>query len=181
PTGEHLLKALSQFQLTLVSANAKYDQVRAGTNTFTEQEAKGYTLFQQHCNACHTEPLFSSYQFENNGLPVDTTLNDFGKWTITGRTSDSLLFKVPSLRNLSYTFPYMHDGRFAKLRDVLNHYTHGIQHHPTLSPELQTPIVLSSHDKTDLMAFLLTLNDTEFVFDPSHQYPREVFHPKLKP
>lgn len=173
-TGERILKALSQFQLTLVSANSKYDQVKQGNAEFTAQEQTGYALFQKNCNSCHQEPLFSTYAFKNNGLPIDTTLNDFGRILVTQQVSDSLLFKVPTLRNLSFTFPYMHDGRFKKLRHVLNHYTKGIEQYPTLSEELQQPILLHSRDKADLIAFLLTLNDKEFVFNPKFQYPKEV-------
>ena len=173
-TGEHVLKALSQFQLTLVSADSKYDEVRKGNAEFSEQEKNGYALFKQNCNSCHAEPLFSNYGFANNGLSVDTTLNDFGKAAITHQTTDSLLFKIPSLRNLSFTAPYMHDGRFRKLNQVLNHYISGIQLHQTLSDPLKNPIKLTSNEKTDLLAFLLTLNDKTFVFNPKHQFPKEI-------
>ncbi|UTW64718.1 cytochrome-c peroxidase [bacterium SCSIO 12741] len=173
-TGEHLLKALAQFQLTLISANSKYDQVRRGDSgvAFTDQEMKGYQLFQKHCNNCHTEPLFTNHQFRNNGLPVDTTLNDWGRMRISQSPADSLLFKVPTLRNIEFSYPYMHDGRFENLYDVLKHYSKGIQAHPTLSPELQEGIPLSSHDRIDLQVFLLTLTDKEFLFNPKHSFPR---------
>jgi cytochrome c peroxidase len=166
-TGEHLLKAISQFQLTLVSANSKYDSVRRKESYYTEQESKGYEIFKRNCNSCHTEPLFTNNQFERNGLEIDTTLNDYGRMMISNNSKDSAFFKVPSLRNLSYTYPYMHDGRYRKLKDVLNHYTSD----PSLSNS--TSIKLSSNDKADLIAFLLTLNDRKFVFDPKHQFPRE--------
>ena len=121
-TGEYILKAIAQFQLTLVSANSKYDKVKINKEKFNELELKGYQLFRDNCNTCHTEPLFSTYQFANNGLTVDSSLSDYGKWTITKNTKDSLLFKIPTLRNLSFTHPYMHDGRFDKLHQVINHY-----------------------------------------------------------
>ncbi|MEM7372999.1 MAG: cytochrome c peroxidase [Bacteroidota bacterium] len=174
-TGEGVLKALSQFQLTLVSATAKYDSVQQGLTQFTAQEQQGYRLFQQHCSSCHAEPLFSSNGFANNGLPIDTTLNDLGRWQISQLESDKHRFKIPSLRNLSYTYPYMHDGRFRKLNQVLTHYSSGIQYSQTLAPELNNPIDLSSHDKADLIAFLLTLNDKAFVFNPTHQFPRKTY------
>lgn len=167
-TGERLLKALSQFQLTLVSASARYDSVRAGATQFNAQEAKGYRLYQRHCSACHAEPLFSGYTFSRNGLPVDTTLEDLGRFAVTQRPGDSLLFKVPSLRNLSYSYPYMHDGRFKTLGQVLQHYTR-LQPQPGLPAALQAPIPLSADEKADLIAFLLTLNDKSFVFDPRHR------------
>ena len=156
-TGAKVLKALTQFQLTLVSANAKYDKVKMGKDSFTLQENNGYLLFKKNCNTCHQEPLFSTYQFANNGLPVDTTLNDFGRWQVTGQTKDSLHFKIPSLRNLSYSYPYMHDGRFKTLREVLNHYT-------------EQKIPLTSNEKADIISFLLTLNDADFVFDKNNKY-----------
>ena len=170
-SGAHVLKALSQFQLTLISANSKYDKVKHGSDLFNEQENKGYALFKANCNSCHTEPLFSNYSFANNGLIVDTTLNDFGKYAITKQSKDSLLFKVPSLRNLKFSSPYMHDGRFRRLNEVLNHYTSEIINTETLDPQFEQSIALSSNEKADLMAFLQTLNDTDFVFDPKHQFP----------
>lgn len=173
-TGERVLKSLSQFQLTLVSANSKYDRVKEGKEEFTDQESKGYELFKTHCDACHTEPLFSNYTFANNGLAVDSTLNDYGKWMITRKSSDSLIFKIPSLRNLSYTYPYMHDGRFKKLNQVLNHYSKEIKQSSTLHPLLKNGINLTSEEKVDLIAFLLTLNDKNFVFDPDFQYPKNI-------
>ena len=156
-TGAKVLKALTQFQLTLVSANAKYDKVKMEKDSFTLQENNGYLLFKKNCNTCHQEPLFSTYHFANNGLPVDTTLNDFGRWQVTGQSKDSLHFKIPSLRNLSYSYPYMHDGRFKTLREVLNHYA-------------EQKIPLTSNEKADIIAFLLTLNDADFVFDKNNKY-----------
>jgi cytochrome c peroxidase len=175
---EHLLKAIAQFQLTLISSNSKYDQVKRNKASFTEQELKGYQLFQKNCHSCHAEPLFSTYEFANNGLAMDTFLRDTGRYAVTGARTDSLKFKIPSLRNLSYTFPYMHDGRFKKLSQVLNHYTSGITHGPTLAPELKNKIALTSNEKTDLIAFLLTLNDPAFIFNPKHQFPKD--HPISK-
>lgn len=170
-TGQQVLKALSQFQLTLISANSKYDQVQKGETHFTEQEQKGYLLFQQNCNSCHQEPLFTTGSFANNGLAVDTTLNDYGRWMITKQTKDSLQFKIPSLRNLTYTYPYMHDGRFRKIRAVLNHYTDTTRQNGLRDD--RTKLELTSNEKTDLVAFLLTLNDSDFVFDRKHQFPRK--------
>jgi len=166
-TGEHLLKAISQFQLTLVSANSKYDSVQRKESSNTVQESKGYELYKSNCSSCHTEPLFTNNNLERNGLEIDTTLNDYGRMNISNNSKDSAYFKVPSLRNLSYTYPYMHDGRFRKLKDVLNHYT------SNSSLSNGKIINLSSNDKADLIAFLLTLNDREFVFNKKHQFPRE--------
>ncbi len=171
-TGENILKALSQFQLCLISAESKYDQVKKNRKKFSDQENRGYVLFKTNCNFCHTEPLFSNYTFANNGLAIDSTLNDFGRWQVTKKSTDSLMFKIPSLRNLSYTYPYMHDGRFNTINQVINHYTKGIKQSANLATELKKGILLSSNEKTDLIAFLLTLNDSAFVFNLNFAYPK---------
>ena len=174
-TGEHTLKALSQFMLTLVSNHSKYDSVLHQESVFTAQENKGYLLFRKHCSSCHSEPLFTNDDFRNNGLPIDTALNDYGRYRVTKKPSDSLKFKVPTLRNIEFSSPYMHDGRLKTLSQVLNHYTNGIQHSKTLSKELQKPIVLTSNEKVDIIAFLLTLTDKSFLFNPDYFYPKEIF------
>jgi cytochrome c peroxidase len=172
-TGENMLKALSQFQLTLISANSKYDQVKRGEVEFTKQESKGYKLFQRNCNSCHQEPLFSTYDFENNFIEVDSNLNDYGKGMITSVPGDSSYFKIPSLRNLLYTYPYMHDGRYYTLNSVLDHYVNKETQVKFKENGLKK-IDLSSDAQEDLIAFLLTLNDKEFVFSPEHRFPREL-------
>lgn len=174
-TGERLLKALAQFQLTFISANSKYDRVKRGEEgaEFTEQEEKGYVLFQSHCNSCHREPLFTTGEFANNGLPVDSTLTDLGRMGISLDPADSLKFKIPTLRNIEFSYPYMHDGRFNHLSEVMRHYSDGIVHGPTLAPELEKGPSLSENDRVDLVAFLLTLSDREFLFNPDFGFPRE--------
>ena len=169
-TGEHVLKAMSQFMLTLVSANSKYDRVKRGEEKFTEQENRGYQLFLQNCSSCHTEPLFTNQQFENNGLTPDDSLHDIGKMAVSHNSADSLKFKVPTLRNIEYSHPYMHDGRFKNLNQVLVNYVKGARISPTLSPQLQNGIHLSSNEKIDLIAFLLTLTDKEFLYNPQFSY-----------
>ena len=126
-TGEKTLKCMSQFLLTLISANSKYDRVQQKKEKFTPQENNGYLLFQKNCGSCHAEPLFSTYEFATNGLKVDTFYNDLGRFNVTKKAADSLKFKIPSLRNIEYTAPYMHDGRFKKLSQVLNHYTNTVE------------------------------------------------------
>jgi len=163
-TGERTLKALSQFMLTLVSNNAKYDSVKRGESHFTEQEQHGYDLFRNDCSKCHTEPLFTNGEFENNKLPVDTLLKDEGRFKITGYEKDKYKFKVPTLRNIEFSYPYMHDGRFKTLSQVMEHYTQKSGYANTFT----------SIDKVDLIAFLLTLSDKNFLFNPDHAYPREI-------
>ncbi len=171
-TGEKTLKAIAQFLLTIVSSNSKYDKVQGGQDTFSQQEQKGFVIYKDNCSSCHTEPLFRKNGFANNGLRLETSLNDFGRMTVTKKKADSLKFKIPTLRNIEYTYPYMHDGRFNTLREVLNHYTDGIVHSASLANELRDPIILSSNDKVDLTAFLLTLSDKQFLFDQRYQFPK---------
>jgi cytochrome c peroxidase len=176
-TGERFLKSLSQFMLTIVSANSKYDRLLRHEKgvEFTRQEQNGLRLFRQHCENCHKEPLFTTGEFANNGLSIDTLLRDPGRMRVTGSRSDSLHFKIPSLRNVEFSYPYMHDGRFDRLQQVIEHYTSGIRNSDFLSPELREPIILSANEKVDMIAFLLTLTDKEFLYDTSFSYPRFLF------
>ena len=179
-TGEKTLKAISQFMLTLISANAKYDRVMNKKEVFSEQESNGYKLFKKNCSSCHKEPLFTTYDFANNGLLMDSTLMDIGRMKITKDPEDSLKFKIPTLRNIEYSYPYMHDGRFKKLSEVINHYTNDIQSSKTLAIQFQKKINLTANKKIDLISFPLTLSDREFVFNPKYQYPKEIFFSKPK-
>lgn len=173
-TGERILKSLSQFQRSLISCNSKYDSVMNHQSRFTDQEDRGYTLFLQHCRSCHTEPLFSNYEFANNGLPPDPTLNDAGRVGITHVSKDSFSFKIPSLRNIGYTYPYMHDGRFKKLNDVLLFYSESARRSGKEDERVKRIPALSSEQRIDLIAFLLTLNDKDFVFRKENQFPKEI-------
>ncbi|MEI6312857.1 MAG: cytochrome c peroxidase [Bacteroidota bacterium] len=172
-TGERILKALSSFELTFISADAKYDSVMRNQAVFTAQEANGYLLFKQYCASCHTEPLFTNGLFENNGLREDSLLTDKGRMRITNDSTDLHKFKVPTLRNIEYSYPYMHDGRFKKLGEVLTHYTSGIDYYPNLSAPLNKPIILNSNEKVDMIAFLLTLSDRHFLFNKNYGYIRK--------
>ena len=171
-TVQRVLKALSQFELQLISSNSKYDKVMRKETVFTDQEQNGYQLFKTNCASCHNEPLFTSEKFERNGLPLDSTLNDIGRQKITGNSKDYKLFKVPTLRNIQFTFPYMHDGRFKKLTDVIKHYN-SLRNDKNLSKQLQKPMHLSDNERVDLVAFLYTLTDTEFLFDKRFSFTRE--------
>jgi len=173
-TGEKTLKAIAQFMLTLISANSKYDKVKIGEESFTEQESRGYELFQTYCNSCHQEPLFSNYSFKSNGITPDSILNDKGRFLISQDTADMYLFKVPSLRNIEYSYPYMHDGRFNHLSEVINHYVNVDTNLFFLSKELRNGIDLSSNEKVDLTAFLLCLSDVQFIFNKDIAFPKEI-------
>ena len=170
-TGQRVLKALSQFELLLVTANSKYDKVMRKEAVFTNQEQNGYQLFKNNCASCHTEPLFTNGKYENNGIPLDTTLNDIGRQRITEKSEDYLKFKVPTLRNIQFTNPYMHDGRFKKLTEVIKHYN-SLGNNKNLPKQLQKPMNLTDNERVDLVAFLLTLTDNEFLFDKRFSYPR---------
>lgn len=171
-TGQFTLKAISQFLVSLTTTNSKYDKVKRNEETFTEMEQKGYALFQNHCTSCHTEPLLTNNEFRNNGLLIDSDLKDFGRMKITQNSKDSLLFKVPTLRNIEFTYPYMHDGRFKTLTEVVKHYNSGINKSKTLSKELQQPMNLSDNKRTELVAFLKTLTDKTFLFNTKYAYPK---------
>ena len=176
-SGERLLKSLSQFMLTLVSANARYDSVMRGEARFTGKEQSGYALFKIHCASCHAEPLFTNGQFKNNGITTDKVLRDYGRMRVTGNSGDSMLFKVPSLRNVEFSYPYMHDGRFKTLYEVMDHYSGSVMESKTLSGELRAPIHLSANQKVDLVSFLLTLTDKQFLFNPLYSYPKHLLMP----
>lgn len=164
----HLMKALSQFMLMCISSNAKYDKVirNEGNISFSTIEQEGYQIFKDKCASCHTEPLFTDGTFRNNGL-APNAINDKGLYTATLLDKDLYKFKVPSLRNLKYTAPYMHDGRFLNLDAVLDHYVGQVQDTPNLDPILKKQtsrgINLSNDQKTKLLAFLNTLNDEDFI------------------
>ena len=177
------LRALAQFTAALLSANSRYDkyQQHAPDGAFNHQEISGLTVFRAKCGGCHAGELFTDESFRNNGL--DRTFpRDSGRANITLLATDRGRFKVPSLRNVARTAPYMHDGRFATLPQVLAHYAHGVQPSPTLDPRLrrangQLGIALSQSEQADLLAFLNTLTDEQFLTDKRLAAPR----PETKP
>jgi len=156
-----MLRALTNYMSMIVSCNSKYDKVKQGKASFTTLENNGYTLFQAKCATCHTEPLFTNYSYINNGL--DSVFTDLGRARITFNDLDRGKFKVPSLRNVTLTYPYMHDGRFWTLDQVLDHYSEGIKPSSTLHPSLVDGIPLSIDEKSAIKAFLGTLKDNELL------------------
>ncbi|MEJ5996417.1 cytochrome c peroxidase [Pedobacter sp. Du54] len=162
-TSQQVLKALTQFMVSMVSATSKYDKVMRDPqkHTFTPEEQQGYMLFKEKCSNCHTEPLFTDLSYRNNGLDLKSA--DLGRKIITEQASDEAKFKVPTLRNIERSPPYMHDGRFNTLDKVLAHYTIGIVNHPNLDASLKAGIQLSSLQKQYLISFLKTLTDEEFI------------------
>ncbi|WP_158976866.1 cytochrome-c peroxidase [Cellulophaga sp. L1A9] len=168
---ENFLKALSQFMVMMVSSNSKYDKYVRNEDAIilTDLELEGLAIFKTNCATCHATDLFTDRSFRNNGLAPYTTINDLGRYNVTGLVEDKYKFKVPSLRNVALTAPYMHDGRFGSLEAVLDFYTDGVVESATLDPELQIDgalgLLLSITDKAALVAFLNTLTDEEYIDD----------------
>jgi len=153
-----ILQALAVFLASLVSDNSLYDAHIRGQRTMTVGEVRGYKLFKQHCASCHHEPLFSSFGFASHGHKDQA---DPGRYAITQNPSDLGLFKIPSLRNLEFTYPYMHDGRFASIEAVLTDW------------EKNNPVGIqfSENERIDLLNFLKTLNDDRFTYASEFSAP----------
>lgn len=168
---ENMLKALGQFMVMVTSSNSRFDKYRRNETggTLTDVELSGYSVFKSKCASCHATDLMTDNSFRNNGLAVNPAVKDIGRYRVTELTSDLYKFKVPSLRNVEKTAPYMHDGRFGTLEAVLNHYDSGIENSATLDPILnqngKLGISLSETEKTQLIAFLKTLTDTQYLTD----------------
>ena len=171
-------KAIAQFERTLISGNTKFDQYLLGNTSLNQQELNGFTIFMSedkgdcfHCHGSDNNPLWTDNDFHNNGL--DTSFNDLGLGAVTGDPNDNGKFKSPSLRNLVYTAPYMHDGRFSTLEEVINHYSEGLQNSSTIDPLMkkvnQGGVQLTPLERADLKAFLITLTDDDFINNPSFQ------------
>ena len=171
-----ITKAIAQFERTLISGNSKFDQFLLGKTTLTPQEQNGFDVFMDetrgdcfHCHGSNNNPLWTDNKFHNNGL--DNMFSDLGLGAVTGDPNDNGKFKTPSLRNLKFTAPYMHDGRFNTLDEVINHYSEGIKSSATIDPLIkkvnQGGVQLSTQDKMDLKAFLLALSDNDFVINPT--------------
>jgi cytochrome c peroxidase len=156
-------RALATFERSLISGNSKYDQYKKGTLSLSDEEQKGMNLFfsdRTNCSDCHSGFNFTNYQFENNGLYE--TYNDPGRKRLTGLDSDLAKFKVPSLRNIEVTAPYMYDGSLPDLEAVLNHYNSGGKQHSNKSEKIQN-LQLNQEEKKQIIAFLKTLTDVSFL------------------
>ncbi len=183
-TKENAAKAIAQFERTLISANSKFDQWQKGTYTFTSEELAGYNIFNTEvgdCFHCHgdltTGNLFGAYgalQFANNGVDSVLTPNT-GYEFVTGDPADRGKFKISSLRNIEYSFPYMHDGRFQTLQEVIEFYSTGVNKTYTLDPNMEKEGRIKKNftqpQKDALLAFLLTLTDLEFLSDTTFSDP----------
>ncbi len=162
---EKILKALAQFTGLMISSNSRYDKYMRHEDTLTTIEKEGLKLFRAKCENCHKEPLFTDNSFRNIGLAYDTLLKDSGRAIITGMEDDFMKFKVPSLRNVELTYPYMHDGRFKNLQQVLNHYSKGDFRSANFDKSILRIVGLNEMGKMQIIAFLKTLTDKTFTYD----------------
>lgn len=165
---KHVLYALAQFMGSLISSSSRYDAYIQGTAKLTKVEQTGFTIFTQKCSGCHqmSNQLFTDLSYRNIGL--DSLPTDMGRYLITEQAADKGKFKVPSLRNVMLTPPYMHDGRFDNINQVLEHYAQGVKKTANLDKSLlnssgKVGIPLSITEKQALKAFLHTLTDTTFI------------------
>ena len=186
-TEERIGKAIEQFEFTMVSNNSKYDRWKRGEATLTDSEERGRKLFftefdpfgttrGAECFHCHGGFNFTNDEYMNNGLDTDANQQDEGRMKVTNNPADKAKFKTPSLRNIALTAPYMHDGRFKTLEEVIDHYNIGAKNSATIEFLMQYNLQpgglsLSAQSKADLIAFLKTLTDEEFLANPAFKTP----------
>ncbi|MDF3029145.1 MAG: Cytochrome-c peroxidase [Fluviicola sp.] len=184
-TKELVAKAIAQFLRTMISGESKYDvmykfannipltsQELLVKNSVTSEEWAGFDLFKSlngaDCFHCHNGVLLQVQKFSNNGL--DAVFSDLGRGGVTNNPMDNGKFKIPTLRNIALSAPYMHDGRFTSLDDVIEHYSTGIQQSSTIDPSMESAsqggVQLDPAQRNQLKAFLLTLTDPNFVTNP---------------
>ncbi len=179
---ELVVKAIAQFERSLISSGeSKFDKVKRGEAEFTPDELIGFDMFfdispeykDAECAHCHNVPLMTTNEYFNNGITEAYTLEDFkdkGLGAVTGDPFDVGKFRAPTLRNIELTAPYMHDGRFETLEEVIEHYNTGGKYSESVSPLIR-PLKLNETEKRQLLAFLKTLTDTTFVKNPEIQAP----------
>lgn len=186
-SSERMALAMEQFMLTLVSGKSKFDEVKQGKATFSAEEERGRKLFftefdptgkvkGAECFHCHAGPNFSNSEMQNNGLDEEKDWKDLGFFNVSKNSSDKAKFKTPSLRNIAVTAPYMHDGRMKTLEEVIDHYNIHVKKSSTLDDLLQYNIqpgglALNAQDKADLIAFLKTLTDNNYLTNAAYKSP----------
>lgn len=175
----HVSKAISQFLRTLISGNSKFDRYyNQQIVQLSESELRGLILFNSEgadCFHCHgLGGLITDNKFHNNGLDVDFSADE-GRYLVTGDDADKGRFRTPTLRNIELTAPYMHDGRFFTLEEVVGHYSEEVKQSATLDPLMELVgnggAQLTPQEKQDLIAFLKTFTDQEFVNNPEFSDP----------
>lgn len=180
-TFKNVSRAIAQFVRTLVSSNSKFDRYMRGEEQLTDSELNGYVLFMTedggdcfHCHGGEGNPLFTTNLFYNNGK--DTVFNDsFDRYSITGDEQDKGAYKATTLRNIELTGPYMHDGRFKTLGEVIDFYSESVLWSPYVHPLMhhvnEGGVQLTPSEKKDLIAFIRTLRDEEFLTNPAYSKP----------
>jgi len=177
--------AIAQFERTLISYRSKYDRVLEGLDTFTRDEAEGFLLVNDmtkgnclHCHTSDSDPLGTTFAYSNNGLDKVATAGGFrdaGRGAVSGNEHDNGKFRIPSIRNLAFTAPYMHDGRYSTLEQVVDFYSDSVQYSPTIDTKMglvhRGGARLNADEKKKIVAFLLTMSDTAFVHDPEFGNP----------
>jgi cytochrome c peroxidase len=183
-TQKNIGRAVAQFVRTLISSDSKFDRFLQGKVQLNSSELNGYVLFMTeqgadcfHCHGGDGNPLFTTNLFYNNGK--DSVFTDpFDRASVTGSSADIGAYKAPTLRNLVYTAPYMHDGRFSALDEVLDFYNSGLVWSPSISPLMHHIVTggvrLTPSEKADLKAFLLTFTDSTFVSNPAFSRPAKM-------
>ena len=178
PDSTHAAKAIAQFLLTMISSNSKYDKVLRNETVFTPEENAGFASFNSFtggdCFHCHGGIMGTDFSYKNNGLdefPIDSA-----RGKVTGDFTDNFKFKVPSIRNIEYSAPYMHDGRFNSLDEIINFYSIGVHpNSPNIDPLMefssQGGVQLDPQERQELKAFLLTLSDPDFINNPEFSNP----------
>ena len=189
------LKAIARFELTFVSDQSRYDSMRRQQISFTQQENRGYALFQKFCAACHAEPLFTRPGYEYNGwadglkgidsVGVGVSVLDRGRALVTGLVADAYHMKIPTLRNVEVSYPYMHNGGFQTLYQVVKNYSgkrlvvrgdgggSGISGDSGEGHRKVVEISLDANERVDLVAFLMTLTDRKFLYSKDFVDPRQ--------
>ena len=184
---DNVVNSIGQFVRTLISVNSRFDQYEQGKPTLSDQEQHGYSLFSDpdsgDCFHCHKDNNLLTFTneatiFANNGLDAVSSVSDFhdlGVGKINGNTNDNGKFKIPTLRNVEVSAPYMHDGRFATLDQVLGHYSDSLHRSPTVDPLMQHlaqgGLHISDQQKQDIIAFLRSLTDTSYLHNPAFSNP----------
>ena len=186
-TAEKIGLAMEQFMLSIVSSSSKYDKYLEGSLELSPSEERGRVLFFTEynpffpdvsgadCTHCHGGNNFEDDTYKNNGLDTDADFSDIGREGVTLKPEDRAKFKVPTLRNVAITAPYMHDGRFPTLEEVIDHYNQGLKESTTVDPTIlytkETGLFLTDQDKGDLINFLRTLTDDVFLNNEEYKTP----------
>ena len=169
--GERILNALGQFMAAMISSNSRYDSYLKKEGNLTDEEKYGMNLFQKKCSSCHNGVLFTDESFRNTGQYYDAQYKDGGRFRVTLDSIDFMKFRVPSLRNIELTKPYMHDGRFYSLEAVLNFYEQNVENQKNLDPVLKQNdrigIPMTENEKKAIITFLKTLTDQKFITNPA--------------